>query len=81
MRDLTDNRGAAASAVDLVKIYGKDEAQVRALDGVTVDLMRGEFTAVMGPSGTGRTTNRRCRWCTARALPMHVLEWTRRRRS
>ena len=43
--------GAAASARDLVKIYGKDETEVRALDGVTVDLFAGEFTAVMGPSG------------------------------
>ena len=32
--------GAAASARDLVKIYGKDETEVRALDGVTIDLLR-----------------------------------------
>jgi putative ABC transport system ATP-binding protein len=44
-------RGVAASARDLVKVYGKGEAKVRALDGVTVDLMQGEFTAIMGSSG------------------------------
>ena len=52
--------GPAARAVDLVKTYGKGDAAVRALDGVTVEFGRGRFTAVMGPSGSGKSTLMHC---------------------
>jgi len=46
----------AACAVDAVKVYGRGDAAVHALDGVTVDFAAGGFTAIMGPSGSGKST-------------------------
>jgi putative ABC transport system ATP-binding protein len=50
----------AAHAIDLVKTYGKGDAVVQALDGITLQLERGRFTAVMGPSGSGKSTLMHC---------------------
>jgi putative ABC transport system ATP-binding protein len=52
--------GAAARAVDLTKVYGRGDAAVRALDGVSVDFDRGRYTAIMGPSGSGKSTLLHC---------------------
>jgi putative ABC transport system ATP-binding protein len=46
----------AARTVDAVKVYGKGEAEVRALDGVSVDFATSRFTTIMGPSGSGKST-------------------------
>ncbi|MFI2347996.1 ABC transporter ATP-binding protein [Streptomyces sp. NPDC019443] len=50
----------AARVVDAVKIYGKGDTEVRALDGVSVDFPVGRFTAIMGPSGSGKSTLMHC---------------------
>jgi len=46
----------AARTVNAVKVYGKGDTAVRALDGVSVDFAAGGFTAIMGPSGSGKST-------------------------
>jgi len=51
---------AAARTEDAVKIYGKGQTEVRALDGVTVEFAAGRYSAVMGPSGSGKSTLLHC---------------------
>ncbi|MBF8256141.1 MAG: putative ABC transporter ATP-binding protein [Anaerolineales bacterium] len=41
---------------DLTKVYGMGEVEVTALDQVDLRIDRGEFVAVMGPSGSGMST-------------------------
>ena len=41
---------------DLKKYYGRGENQVKALDGVSLSLEKGTFTAVVGASRSGKTT-------------------------
>ncbi|MDT0306620.1 ABC transporter ATP-binding protein [Streptomyces sp. DSM 44917] len=51
---------AAARVIDAVKIHGTGTAEVRALDGVSVEFPAGRFTAIMGPSGSGKSTLMHC---------------------
>ncbi len=44
------------NARGLVKVYGSGDQAVRALDGVSLDILSGGITMVVGPSGCGKTT-------------------------
>ena len=54
------NTDLAAQALEVLKIYGQGDTEVRALDGVSVGFERAKFTAIMGPSGSGKSTLMHC---------------------
>ena len=47
---------AIISARDLVKLYKIGDQELRALDGVSLDIEGGDFVAIMGASGSGKST-------------------------
>jgi putative ABC transport system ATP-binding protein len=51
-----DTEGTVVVADSITRRYGEGESAVDALRGVSLDIPRGQFTAVMGPSGSGKST-------------------------
>ena len=60
--------------------YGEGEALVRALDGIDLDIMPGSFVAIMGASGSGKSTAMNILGCldrpTAGALSFNGVDIT-----
>ena len=48
--------GMVLAARELTKVYTRGSEAIRAVDGVSLSIRRGEFVAFMGRSGSGKTT-------------------------
>ena len=56
---LVVGEGESESAVrmtSLTKVYQVGDSTIHALDGVDLDIKRGQFVSIMGPSGSGKST-------------------------
>jgi len=42
--------------IDMYKVYKMGDNEVRALDGVSIDISQNEFVSIVGPSGSGKST-------------------------
>ena len=52
----TEHRDIVIRALGVKRYYGEGEGVTKALDGVTLDVYRGEYLSIMGPSGSGKST-------------------------
>src|SRR5512140_3558275 len=49
-------RDIVIRAIDVKRHYQQGDATIRALDGISLDVYRGEYLSIMGPSGSGKST-------------------------
>jgi putative ABC transport system ATP-binding protein len=42
--------------IDVKRTYRHNESEVKALQGISFEIQKGEFTSIAGPSGSGKTT-------------------------
>jgi putative ABC transport system ATP-binding protein len=52
----TDGTGHLISVRDVAKTYRRGSEELHVLQGVNLDVDKGDFVAFMGPSGSGKTT-------------------------
>lgn len=56
MPQTEDTKDVVIRAIDVRRYYGQGDATTKALDGITLDVYRGEYLSIMGPSGSGKST-------------------------
>jgi putative ABC transport system ATP-binding protein len=49
-------RDIVIRALDVKRVYEQGDEIIKALDGITLDIYRGEYLSIMGPSGSGKST-------------------------
>jgi putative ABC transport system ATP-binding protein len=54
---MTPSSSALIELRQITKVYGQGEAAMQALRGVDLQIQRGEFVAIMGASGSGKSTS------------------------
>lgn len=47
---------AYISVTDVTKVYKMGEVEIKACDGISFEIEKGEFVIIVGPSGAGKTT-------------------------
>lgn len=53
---MTKGQEDFVSLRNVTKVYQMGEVSIRAVDGITMNIAKGEFAVVVGPSGAGKTT-------------------------
>jgi putative ABC transport system ATP-binding protein len=57
MKEITEsNKAPLINLVNIYKIYQMGTTEVRANDGINLQIMEGEFVAIVGKSGSGKST-------------------------
>ncbi len=51
-----DRADIVIRAIDVKRYYGVGDSATKALDGISLDVFRGEYLSIMGPSGSGKST-------------------------
>src|SRR5204863_2918645 len=64
---------AVIQIVDVHKTYEMGEQKVHALRGVSTEIQRGEFVAIMGASGSGKSTFMNILGCLDKPTTGHYL--------